>query len=145
MTKTPPTDEQKALDALDELLVFARLGASTAIGHGFIDSDDKAIRAALTRDNSGLYKAAHKVVGYFNFGGLKGNAEALTACGDLSAVLYDTTPPVDHSEALRGMLSKRIEWLDKERRSGGDYKHLTARLEECQYIAEKINAALGEK
>lgn len=50
-----------------------------------------------------------------------------------------------HTELLREELSKRCVWLEKERRNGGHYEHLTARLEECQYILCKINAALEKE
>jgi hypothetical protein len=35
-------------------------------------------------------------------------------------------------------LSERCQWLEKERRSGGDYQYLTLKFEECQYIAKCI-------
>lgn len=41
-------------------------------------------------------------------------------------------------EALE-YLSERCQWLEKERRNGGDYKYLTLKLEECQYIARCIS------
>lgn len=40
-------------------------------------------------------------------------------------------------DAATEWLQNRISWLDKERRNGGDYVHLTTRLEECQYILQK--------
>lgn len=60
----------------------------------------------------------------------------------------ETRPALDAGEALKGFLLDRISWLDKERRNGGDYAHLTARLDECKYILDKqaylsqINTAL---
>jgi hypothetical protein len=43
-------------------------------------------------------------------------------------------------EAFKKWASDRIAWLEKERRSGGDYNHLTTRLEECQYILTQFEA-----
>lgn len=46
-------------------------------------------------------------------------------------------------ERVEEFFNKRISWLEKERRSGGDYKHLTARLEECQYIFGQLKRQEG--
>lgn len=40
--------------------------------------------------------------------------------------------------ALLALLCDRFSWLEKERRSGGDYEHLTTRISECDYILGKI-------
>jgi hypothetical protein len=41
-------------------------------------------------------------------------------------------------------LDQRIEWLTKEARSGGDFKNLTARIDEATYIRTKILPALEQ-
>ncbi len=48
------------------------------------ESDNEILRGELKKARE-VINAAEKVVAYFNFGGLTGNPESLTACGDLSA------------------------------------------------------------
>lgn len=99
---------------------------------------DVILRALSALKRGGLMLSDRKQKGHDEF-----IPDAVFGCineaiGSLEAALQAQAAPVD-VEKFATRLSERISWLDKERRSGGDYQHLTARLEECQYILRELD------